>query len=142
MPALRAILLAACVTAAARAATPPNPDAAAPLEQVAADRVVAVLGVSVRGAGGTEVGRVVDILVDGAGQPRAAVVDAGGFLGVGGRRVALDWRLLRFTFGASPVAVLGMPAERLKAAPAYDPDKPVEIIEPPPPPQAAAPPSR
>lgn len=143
---LREFVLAMSLAAApaAMAATQANPDGAAPLEQIAADQVVAVLGVTVRGPGGTEVGRIVDVLVDSAGQPRAAVVDAGGFLGVGGRRVALGWRSLRFSLGKTPVAVLAMPTDRLKSAPAYDPDKPVEIIDalpPAPSPPAASPPA-
>ena len=105
------------------------PDAAAGLEQIAADQVVALLGVAVRGEGGAEVGRIVDVLVDRAGQPRAAVVDVGGFLGMGSRKVAVDWKLLRFTLGKTPAAMLGVAPDRIKSAPAYGPDKPVEIIE-------------
>lgn len=42
------------------------------------------------------VGRIVDVLVDDQGQPRAAVVDLGGFLGIGNRRIAVVWRALHF----------------------------------------------
>ncbi len=36
-------------------------------------------------------GRVVDVIVDPAGQVCAAIVDFGGFLGVGSRKIAVDW---------------------------------------------------
>ncbi|MGH6869063.1 MAG: PRC-barrel domain-containing protein, partial [Methylocella sp.] len=41
-------------------------------------------------------GRIVDIIVDHTGAARAAIIDFGGFLGVGTRKIAVDWRLLRF----------------------------------------------
>ena len=41
-------------------------------------------------------GRVIDIVVDRTGQVRAAVIDFGGFLGVGSRKIAVDWNALRF----------------------------------------------
>jgi len=53
-----------------------------------------ILGKSVKGAAGEDMGRVVDILVDADGQPRAAVIDFGGFLGVGSRKIAVDWHLV------------------------------------------------
>ena len=41
-------------------------------------------------------GRIVDLLVDETGQPRAAIIDFGGFLGVGIRKIDIDWHSLRF----------------------------------------------
>jgi hypothetical protein len=41
-------------------------------------------------------GRIVDLLVDETGKPRAAIIDFGGFLGVGIRKIAIDWHTLRF----------------------------------------------
>jgi nucleoid-associated protein YgaU len=133
-PGTPALAPAAGQPAPSAAAPPPPPpaaipDAAAGMEQIAADQVVAVLGISVRGAGNAEVGRIVDVLVDRAGLPRAAVVDVGGFLGVGSRKVALEWKLLRFTLGKTPVAMFDVPSERIKSAPTYDPARPVELIE-------------
>ncbi|HEX3497843.1 MAG TPA: PRC-barrel domain-containing protein, partial [Stellaceae bacterium] len=55
-----------------------------------------ILGKKVQGAAGEDMGRVVDILVDADGQPRAAVIDFGGFLGVGSRKIAVDWNALHF----------------------------------------------
>jgi hypothetical protein len=58
--------------------------------------MVSVLGKKVQGEKGEDLGRVVDVLVDGSGRMRLAVVEFGGFLGVGNRRIAVDWSLLRF----------------------------------------------
>jgi hypothetical protein len=55
------------------------------------------MGKRLIGPAGEELGRVVDIIADATGQPVAAVVDVGGFMGIGSRRVALAWSLLRFT---------------------------------------------
>jgi hypothetical protein len=41
-------------------------------------------------------GRVIDLLIDGNGRLRAAVVEFGGFLGIGTRKVAVDWSAFRF----------------------------------------------
>jgi hypothetical protein len=41
-------------------------------------------------------GRVIDVLIDGHGRVRAAVVEFGGFLGIGTRKVAVDWGAFRF----------------------------------------------
>jgi hypothetical protein len=35
-------------------------------------------------------GRVVNVVVDQSGQVRAAIIDFGGFLGVGNRKIAVD----------------------------------------------------
>src|SRR5580704_10473213 len=43
----------------------------------------AVLGRQVRSSAGEDMGRVVNVVVDQSGQVRAAIIDFGGFLGVG-----------------------------------------------------------
>jgi sporulation protein YlmC with PRC-barrel domain len=55
-----------------------------------------ILGRPVQGADGKEMGRVIDVIVDSGGRVRAAVIDFGGFLGVGSRKIAVDWSALRF----------------------------------------------
>ncbi len=123
----------------------PAPEQPAPLatEQVAANQVMAVLGLMVDATGAKEIGRIVDVLVDAGGHPRAAVIDVGGFLGVGNRKVAVEWAALRFTLGKTPSVALALPADRIKSAPAYDAAKPVEAVEAPapsvPPPAVKAP---
>lgn len=108
------------------AATPAQ--ATETIEQVPADTVVAVLGLSVKGDGGKEIGRIVDVLVDHSGTPRAAVIDVGGFLGMGNRKVAVEWPALRFGMGKAAMATLAIPLALIKSAPVYDPAKPVEAL--------------
>jgi hypothetical protein len=59
--------------------------------------VEAILGKSVRSSAGEDMGRLVDVIVDWEGRPRAAIIDFGGFLGVGSRKIAVDWSVLKFT---------------------------------------------
>lgn len=81
-----------------------------------------ILGKRVTGAAGEDIGMVVDVLVDAVGKPRAAVVDFGGFLGVGTRKIAVDWTFLQFRPGDrnSPV-LLDVAADAIRAAPEYRP---------------------
>ncbi len=83
-------------------ATPPAAPSAAPAGGAEVkimpleSPVESVLGKKVQGAKGEDLGRVVDVLADEGGRVRAAVIEFGGFLGVGNRRIAVDWSLLRF----------------------------------------------
>jgi hypothetical protein len=74
-------------------AAPALPDAEAKSLE---NPVVSVLGKKVQGAKGEDLGRVVDVLADAGGRVRVAVIEFGGFLGVGNRRIAVDWSLLHF----------------------------------------------
>src|SRR5438270_870703 len=40
-------------------------------------------------------GRIIDLLADRDGQVRAAVIEFGGFMGIGTRKIAVDWSALR-----------------------------------------------
>ena len=104
-------------------------------ESVSRDDVTPILGQKVSDANGRPVGRIVDVLVDGAGTPRAAVVDAGGFMGIGQRRVAIAWHALRFEPGAK--ITLQLKADQVAAMPEYKPagSGPVVVAAP----QAAGP---
>jgi hypothetical protein len=65
-------------------------------------------------------GRIVDLLVDETGQPRAAIIDFGGFLGVGTRKIAIDWHTLRFDAeGTKEAIVADLDRDQIKAAPEY-----------------------
>lgn len=91
--------------------------------------VQGVLGKDVRSATSEDMGRIVDVIVDATGEPRAAVIDFGGFLGVGSRKIAVDWNALHFTPGASPSPViLDLTKDQVKAAPEYADKKPVVIL--------------
>lgn len=58
--------------------------------------VASILGKKVQGTNGEDLGRVVDVQADGSGRVRLVIIEFGGFLGVGNRRAAIDWGLLRF----------------------------------------------
>jgi hypothetical protein len=79
-----------------------------------------ILGRKVRGQEGDDLGRVVDVLADARGGVRVAVIEFGGFLGVGNRRIAVDWSLLRFhpEDPDAPV-VLDVPKSKLQGTPEY-----------------------
>jgi len=82
-----------------------------------------VLGKKVKGPNGEDLGMVVDVLLNPGGAPRAAVIDFGGFLGVGSRKIAIDWKALDFTSLARAGTVeLGLDRAQIAAAPEYKPD--------------------
>jgi len=82
--------------------------------------VVSILGKKVQGPRGEDLGRVVDVLADASGRVRVAIIDFGGFLGVGNRRIAVDWPLLRFNPDEQDKAlILSLSREKLQAAPEY-----------------------
>ena len=58
--------------------------------------VEGILGKSVRSNAGEDMGQIIDVIVKRNGQVRAAVIDFGGFLGVGSRKIAVDWSALSF----------------------------------------------
>jgi len=61
-------------------------------------------------------GRIIDVLVDRDGGVRAAVVEFGGFLGIGTRKVAIEWPAFRFSGRAIFVDVT---REQVRTAPDY-----------------------
>jgi hypothetical protein len=65
-------------------------------QTVAAGQLFGVFGRHVSDAEGTDIGKLWDVLVDHDGKPRAAIIDYGGMLGVGERKVAVAWRVVRF----------------------------------------------
>lgn len=128
-------------TAGPEAASPPpappaNPPAAR--ELIYQGQATSILGRQVRDPEGQPVGRIVDVLVDDSGMPRAAIIDFGGFLGVGNRLIAVAWRALRFTPAADQGAIaLDMTQEQIRATPEYrrrsrPADPPVAVAAPPP----------
>ena len=94
-----------------------------------------LLGLPVQTSKGENVGRVVDVVVDRSGALLAAIVDFGGFLGVGSRKIAVDWRMLHFpkTDGMGKL-VADLPFNHLRDAPVYKPGEPIVIMGAPAPP--------
>jgi hypothetical protein len=92
--------------------------------------VEGILGREVRSAADENMGRIADVLVDRGGQVRAAIIDFGGFLGVGSRRIAVDWSALHFPPPGKPGAriVLDLSRDQVNAAPEYQEGKPVVVL--------------
>ena len=93
---LSAAMLSSVPLAPAQAADPPPPPLATQ-QMLPATDTLRVFGRDVKSASGTVVAQIVNVLVNEAGEPRAAILDYGGFLGVGRRRIAVTWETLSFT---------------------------------------------
>jgi hypothetical protein len=89
-----------------------------------------ILGREVRSAANEDMGRVVDVIVDRQGNVRAAVIDFGGFLGVGSRKIVVDWGALRFGGVANKRdrITLELTKAQVAAAPEYKEDAPVIVL--------------
>lgn len=90
-----------------------------------------LLGRGVRSAQGDELGRVIDVLIDKEGHPRAAIIDFGGFLGVGTRKIAVDWRALRFTTdGKERRLSVALTRNQVRVSPEYKSGEPIVVLGP------------
>jgi len=88
-----------------------------------------VLGAAVHSGTGEDMGHIVQVLVDQNGTMRAAVIDFGGFLGVGSRKVVVDWTALHFAPETQPPTItVDLSRDQVKAAPEYRPGKPVVVL--------------
>ena len=88
-----------------------------------------LLGLPVQTSKGEDMGRVVDVVVERGGALVAAIVDFGGFLGVGTRKIAVDWSILHFPkSGAMNKLVTDLPRDRLQEAPAYKAGEPIVVM--------------
>jgi hypothetical protein len=106
--------------APASSAVAARPPPRSSIQSVAPEVAEAILGQPVIDPKGKEIGRLVDVLVDAKGEPQAAVIDFGGFMGVGNRKVAVHWSVLHFNPGDAKYKVtLVMTPDQLKAAPEF-----------------------
>jgi hypothetical protein len=116
---------------ATSAPAPPAQPQVTPEVKVLTDHEVeGVLGKEVVSATNENMGRIVDVLVDHTGKVRAAVIDFGGFLGVGSRKIAVDWGALHFPPPGKPDTHIRLEFTRdqVKAAPEYQDGKPVVVL--------------
>jgi sporulation protein YlmC with PRC-barrel domain len=107
-------------------AQPPTRDAV-PAEVLDDKDIENVLGREIYSISGEDMGRIVDILVDHKGDVRAAIIDFGGFLGVGSRKIAVDWHALQF---GPQKAVLSLTRDQVRVAPEYKEGEPVVVLGP------------
>jgi hypothetical protein len=127
----------------APAAGPPPPASGEASVKLTPTASASILGRKVRAQDGDDLGRVVDVLADAQGHVRIAVIEFGGFLGVGNRRIAVDWSLLKF-HPEDPDAPIVVNASRhkLQATPEYKgSERPLALTAPeaPPSPQPTTP---
>src|ERR1051326_5714217 len=102
--------------------------AESPTSATRRNQLESVLGREVRTRVEEDVGRVVDLLADRQGRVQAAVIEFGGFLGIGTRKIAIEWSALRIEADKSPVAILDVTREQLRVAPEYKPDRPAAVF--------------
>lgn len=123
---------------------PKTPESAGtPATVIDGQQVESLLGKQVLSGTGEDMGHIADIIVDKTGAMRAAVIDFGGFLGVGSRRIAVDWSALHFLpRGSRPDHVtVDIPRNDLRVAPTYKEGEQVVVLgRPAEPKPAAAPP--
>jgi hypothetical protein len=104
-------------------------EASLPATTIVLPHTESVLGKTLVGASGENAGRIVDVLADETGQVRAVIVDYGGFLGVGSRKIAIAWSGLRFGSGGNPnVVAVDLSREHLASAPEVKAGQPVIVI--------------
>ena len=118
-------------------AKPPQPKAAEVKPGRPADtlklqkfKLAALIDRVVIGKEKVQIGHVIDVLVDEKGEPAALVVDVGGFLGVGNRRIAIAWERFELA-GRNFRDPLQLPLTdaQVKSAPAYDGSEEVTVIQ-------------
>jgi hypothetical protein len=141
--ALLAAAFASFATASAQTDPPPpqpsRPAPQAPAKEPAPPPSVTVIGArdahgvlgrDVRSAADEDMGRIVDVIVDRTGTVRAAVIDFGGFLGVGSRKIVVDWNALHFGRIANKgdSITLELTKQQVTAAPEYKEDTPIVVL--------------
>lgn len=92
------------------------------------EQLESVLGIKVLSSTGDDMGRIDDIVVDRDGQVRAAIIDFGGFLGVGSRKIVVDWRSLHFDPKKAGAVIVNLTKDQLRVAPVYKAGEPVVMI--------------
>lgn len=78
-----------------------------------------VIGLSVMGGNGEEIGRIGDLILDASGQVAGTLLDVGGFLGIAQKQVAVPWRQINFS-AVEQIAAIDVSSERLEAAPDFE----------------------
>jgi hypothetical protein len=123
--ALLILVLISVISASLRA--DPSPPAVTVIDAVDAR---GILGRDVRSPTDEAMGRIVDVVVDRGGRVRAVVIDFGGFLGVGSRKIVVDWSALRFDHIASKDGSIGLELtkDQVRNAPEYKDDQPIVVL--------------
>jgi sporulation protein YlmC with PRC-barrel domain len=108
---------------------PPNPHSGTLAMVLDNQEVSAILGKSVGSNAGEDMGRIIDVIVSRDGQIRAAIIDFGGFLGIGTRKIAVNWLALNFAPVGKPGAItLELTRNQVRLAPEYKRGVPVVVV--------------
>jgi hypothetical protein len=111
------------------AGAPPNPSPGTPAMVLDDQEVSTILGKSVRSSADEDMGRIVDIIVSRDGRVHAAIIDFGGFLGIGTRKIAVDWHALNFAPAGKPGSItLDLTRNQVRLAPEYKRGEPVVVV--------------
>ena len=127
---LRPGRLDVCARRRRRSRPPKEPAPPPSVTVIGASEAHGVLGRDVRSPADEDMGHIVDVIVDRAGTVRAAVIDFGGFLGVGSRKIVVDWNALHFgrIANKSDSITLELTKEQVTAAPEYKEDTPIVVL--------------
>ena len=107
----------------------PEPPGQPSVTVLGSKEVQSIVGSEIRSAADEDMGRIVDVLVDGSGQARAAIIDFGGFLGIGTRKIAVDWRALNFAPAGKPGTItVDLTRNQVRLAPEYKRGEPVVVV--------------
>lgn len=103
----------------------PSSNEGTPAVVVDDNNVESLLGREIKSAAGEKLGQITDVIVGRTGDVRAAVIDFGGFLGVGSRKVAVAWSALKFSKDA---IVVDMTRDELRVTPEYRQGEPIVVV--------------
>jgi hypothetical protein len=97
-------------------------------EGTAKSRLVSILGREITNREG-DGGRVIDVLVDLDGRSGAVVVEFGGFMGIGSRKIVVDWSAVRLVReGNRTLVVVDISRAQIRDAAEYKPGEPVSVV--------------
>jgi len=121
---------AATTAPPANAPAAPDKNPATAVAVIGASEADGILGREVRSPTNEDMGHIVDVIVDRGGVVRGAVIDFGGFLGVGSRKIVVDWNALHFGRVANKrdSITLELTKEQVTAAPEYKEDAPIVVL--------------
>ncbi|WP_158044111.1 PRC-barrel domain-containing protein [Skermanella pratensis] len=85
------------------------------------DQVSGMIGTNAVTANNEEVGEIENLLIGSEGQVEAAIIEWGGFLGIGSKTAAVPWNELRLNEAGDRV-VIDMTREEIEELPAYNGD--------------------
>ena len=91
-----------------------------------ADDAKSLMGKDVYGANGKKLGEIDNLLVGPDNRVHAAVIEFGGFLGMGEHKVAVPWDKLNVT---KDRVTANMNEDQIKAAPRWDKNRPGQFAE-------------